>query len=289
MPKTLRAVKPEAKGVQRARIIISGAAGVGKTYFALDFPGCYYIDVEGSAERDHYAKKLEDSGGAYFGRAQGSEDINTVIEELSILATVEHDYKTLVIDSFSELYGGACAVAEERVGNDFGADKKEANKPTRKLLRWINKLDMNVILICHPKDDWKDGKVVGTTFDGMAKLDHKLDVWIEVKQTGKSRKGYVRKSRIEGLETGSNFPLTFSKFSELFGAEAINKDTERLLVPAAEEQVALLDSKRREAGLPQSTVDAWLRKAKVDTLEQLPEEIVEKCLELCDERINQYG
>ena len=47
--------------------------------------------------------------------------------------------------------------------------------------------------------------------------------------------------------------------------------------------------KRQEAGLPQSTVDAWLRKAKVDTLEQLPEDIVEKCLELCDERINQYG
>ena len=46
----LKAVKPEARGSQRAKIIISGGAGVGKTYFALDFPSVYYIDVEGSAE-----------------------------------------------------------------------------------------------------------------------------------------------------------------------------------------------------------------------------------------------
>ncbi len=50
-----------------AKIILSGDAGVGKTWFSLDFPSCYYIDIEGSAERSHYSEKLAAGGGAYFG------------------------------------------------------------------------------------------------------------------------------------------------------------------------------------------------------------------------------
>tara|TARA_R100000152_G_C6781173_1_gene215122 strand:- start:3567 stop:4451 length:885 start_codon:yes stop_codon:yes gene_type:complete len=289
--KSLKARKPEAKGIQRARIIISGAAGVGKTYFSLDFPKCYFIDVEGSAVRDHYQEKLEQSGGAYFGRAEGAGSINSVIDEVIALATVEHDYQTLVIDSFTELYNAEAAKAEIKVGNDFGADKREANKPTRRLLHWVNKLDMNVILICHPADKWGknakgESEVVGSTFDGMKKLDHKLDVWLEVSMIGKTRKAKVRKSRIKGLDTGSSFPLKFPEFSKRFGAELIEKETEQAIVPAPEEKVTLLDSKRREAGIGQATVDSWLEAAGVEELYQLTEQQVDKCLTYCEDRIN---
>ena len=39
--------KPPVGKDKRAKIILSGRAGVGKTYFALDFPNCYYIAKEG--------------------------------------------------------------------------------------------------------------------------------------------------------------------------------------------------------------------------------------------------
>ena len=58
--------KPEARGSQRAKIILSGKAGVGKTVFAMQFPSVAYIDVEGSAEREWYADQLAANGASYF-------------------------------------------------------------------------------------------------------------------------------------------------------------------------------------------------------------------------------
>lgn len=289
MTRKLKAVAPAARGSQRAKIIISGGAGVGKTWFSLDFPSVYYIDVEGSAERSHYAKKLEKSGGAYFGTAEGSQDLATVTEEVITLATVEHQYKTVVIDSFSKLYNIACYEAEARVGNDFGADKKEANKPTRKLLHWLDKLDMNVILICHPADKWEKGEVTDTTFDGMKKLDHELDLWIEVLKQGKSRKGRIRKSRLEGFEEGERFPFEFDEFAERYGVEHITADPVVTVSVASEQQVSELEAKAREAGIGQSTVNKWLKKGGVDSLDLLPADIVDKCLAYCEERLAGNG
>ena len=294
MSRILNGVKPAARGSQRAKIIISGGAGVGKTWFSLDFPSVYYIDVEGSAERSHYAAKLEQSGGAYFGVAEGSQNINAVTEEIITLATVPHEFKTVVIDSFSKLYGIACFEAEARVGNDFGADKKEANKPTRKLLHWLEKLDMNVILICHPNDKWgKNEKgeqaVVDTTFDGMKKLDHELDLWIEVIQQGNSRKGRVRKSRLEGFTKGERFDFTFDEFAERYGVEHINAERQILHQLATPEKIDQLTKLMREAGVGNTTLQAWLNKAGVESIELLPADITEKCIAYCQEAIGNNG
>src|SRR5689334_16532920 len=133
MPTTLRAKKPEVVKVAKPKFLISGKSGVGKTWFALEFPGVYYIDTEGGAVREQYREKLIKSGGVYMGKDEGSQDFQTVIEEIKALATTKHEYKTLVIDSFSHLYNLAAAIAEEKIGNEFGRDKKEANRPTRQL------------------------------------------------------------------------------------------------------------------------------------------------------------
>ena len=61
-----------------------------------------------------------------------------------------------------------------KVEDAFGASKKPAIQLTRRLLAWFSKLDMNVILICHQKSQWKDGKEVGVTFDGWDKLEYEL-------------------------------------------------------------------------------------------------------------------
>jgi DNA polymerase III delta prime subunit len=185
----LKAVKPEIVKPSKPKFLISGPSGVGKTTFGLEFPKPYLIDVEGGAVREQYTKKLIASGGAYFGKEQGSQDFKLVIEEIKALATSKHDYKTLIIDSFTKLYNMAAAIAEETVGNDFGRDKKEANKPTRQLIRWLEKIDMTVILICHMKPKYeRQGKEIvyaGTTFDGWDKLEYDLDLWIEIHKTGK--------------------------------------------------------------------------------------------------------
>lgn len=282
--------KPPVGKTKRAKIILSGRAGVGKTYFALDFPSCYYIDVEGSAERDHYANKLAKAGGVYFGQDEGSQDYETVIEEIVTLATVEHDYKTVVIDSFSKLYATAAGIAEEKVGSDFGRDKKEANRPTRRLIRWIDRLDMNVILICHQADKWgKDAKgeqsVIDTTFDGMKRLEYELDLWIEILKEGKSRKGRVRKSRLLGFVEGERFELDYKDFAERYGKKLINADHQVTHQTATPEQASNLITLCRDAGIPTTTISKWCEKAGVESAELLPPDVMNKCLEYAEGRL----
>ena len=129
----LKAKAPVDVKPTKPKFMISGESGVGKTFFALDFPKPYLIDSEGGATREQYQAKLKKSGGAYFGKEEGSQDFKAVIEEVKQLTTTKHEYKTLIIDSFTYLYMLEASEAEAKGGSDFGRDKKMANIPTRQL------------------------------------------------------------------------------------------------------------------------------------------------------------
>lgn len=277
----LKAVKPEIVKPSKPKFLVSGKSGVGKTAFALNFPKPYLIDTEGGATREQYMKKLVTSGGAYFGKDQGSQDFKQVIEEIKQLATTKHDYKTLILDSFTKLYLMAASIAEEEVGSDYGKDKKEANKPTRQLVRWLEKLDMTAILICHQKDKWerkgKDITFVGTTFDGWEKLEYDLDLWIEIQKTGKERDFIVKKSRIDAFVEGNEFPLDYVKFSEMYGREIIDAPAQPLVM-ATPEQVREIKHLIGVVRIDEDVVEKWLKKAEADDFDEMSSEQVEKCL-----------
>lgn len=103
MARTLRAKKPKEQKPKKAKVLIFGAPGVGKTWTSLDFPDCYYIDVEGGATNPEYQHKLEESGAMYFGPPDAA-DFLTVLEEIKTLAMTKHDRRTLIIDSYSKLF-----------------------------------------------------------------------------------------------------------------------------------------------------------------------------------------
>lgn len=278
----LKAVKPEVVKPSKPKFLISGKSGVGKTSFALEFEKPYLIDTEGGAVREQYTKKLLASGGAYFGKEQGSQDFKLVIEEIKALATSKHDYKTLVIDSFTKLYNMAAAEAEVTVGNDFGRDKKEANKPTRQLIRWLEKIDMTVILICHQKDKYeRQGKEVvyaGTTFDGWDKLEYDLDLWIEIRKTGKERSFVVKKSRVASFIEGTETELSYQKFVELYGKEVIAAAPQPLVM-ASPAQVAELKRLIEFVRLDDEIVEKWLKKAGAEEFEEMSTEQITKCID----------
>ena len=286
--------KPAARGSQRAKIIISGKAGVGKTVFAMQFPGVAFIDVEGSAEREWYADQLQASGASYFGRDDGSQDIAQVINLVKWLATNKHDFKTVVIDSFSKLYSIEAARCSKlkrngkEIGTDFGADRREANKQVRILFEWIDKLDMNVILICHSKQDYLS-ETNETTFDGMNLMDHELDLWIEVILQGTEKRLIrVRKQRLQGFKLNEKFPLDFEAFAKKYGQQHLNASV-TTIETAPEALTGRLTALVREAGIGQGTVDKWLQKAKVQQITELPEDVVKSCIQYCEGRLNGTG
>ena len=234
----LKAKKPELIKPSKPKFILSGKAGAGKTMFMLDFKRPFVIDTEGGCTEPQYVEKMRISGAGYMGKEEGSQDFKTVIEQVKELATTKHDYQTLVLDSFSKLYNLTAAIAEEKVGNVYQADKKEAQKPTRQLQLWMDRLDMVICLVCHSKAKWDNGQPTGTTtFDGWDKLEYDLNLWIELVQTGKKRDIVVRKSRLEGFVLGNSYPADYDTFAKLYGKEIIEKPSEQLVL-ASPEQVA---------------------------------------------------
>jgi hypothetical protein len=281
----LKARKPEVKEIKRVKMLLYGKEKVGKSFFSQGFPGVYYIDTEAGAVREQYQKKLLDSGGVYFGREEGSLDFKTVIEEVISLATEKHNFKTLVIDSFTKLYNTARAIAEEEFNmpiNNFSADKKVANRPTKKLLLWIDKLDMNVILICHSLEKWEgegqNRKVIGTTFDGWEKFNYELDLLIEAIKTGSHRKFMVKASRISQMPEGLLGDLEYLSFANAFGSEKLTKEQD-VYIRATPEQVGVVQDINKKHDVSEKSQKEWLQKVGVEEWVEAPSESVQKYID----------
>lgn len=286
----LKAKAPVDVMAAKPKFMISGESGVGKTFFALDFPKPYLIDSEGGATRQQYQEKLKKTGGAYFGKEEGSQDFRAVIEEVKQLTTTKHEYKTLIIDSFTYLYMLEASEAEAKGGSDFGRDKKMANIPTRQLISVLEKCDLNIILVCHSKTKWerrgKDIIDAGSTFDGYDKLEYILDLWVELNKGGKTFT--VKKSRVQSLVQGDSYPLSYDKFAELYGQATIER--EAIPVPLAlSEQVTRLRMLVEGLKVDQDTQDKWLTKCGVDTFEELSQEQIQSLIGYCEKKILQMN
>jgi|WetSurMetagenome_2_1015567.scaffolds.fasta_scaffold119659_3 KaiC/GvpD/RAD55 family RecA-like ATPase len=277
----LKGKKPELIVPSKPKFMISGDPGTGKTMFALNWDAPFYCDTERGATRKQYTEKLIAGGGAYFGPEDGSQDFREVINQVRELATTEHKFRSLVIDSFSKLYNLEAASAEERVGADFGKDKREANKPARQLMRWIERLDLSVVLVCHSKEKWirqeRELLMVGKTYDGPPKLSFDLDLWIEAKLVGNKRYATIIKSRIEGFPVGQDIALDVETFKKLYGESVINAPSKAITL-ASSEQVAEIKRIVELLKISDEDVDKLLAKGQAVEIEDLSKENATKFL-----------
>jgi adenylate kinase family enzyme len=271
--------KPAIEENKRAKIILSGPSGSGKSLFASKFPNAYYWAPEDGADRPQYQKMLLENNSTFIGRNEGSQDFKLLIESVKELATTKHNYKNLVIDSFSKIYLLTAAMAEEKIGSDFGKDKKEANRPTRQLMRWLDKLDMNVILICHQKDKWerKNNEIinVGTTFDGYDKLEYELDLWIETKIINGQYMFEVKKSRLESMPKGMIKSLDYKTFSELYGVDAVEHESKPILLSTSK-QISRVKEIIELFNISEEDQAKWLKKVDAETFSDVSQESVQK-------------
>ena len=282
----LKAVDPKKAEPSKPKILIFGKPGVGKTYTSLDFPSVYYIDTEGGASRDHYTDKLKKSGGVYFGPEQGSQDFNTVIEEIKTLATEKHPYKTLVIDSVSKIYNSEITKEQDRLGDKdaFGASKKPATSLTRKLISWIDRIDMNVIMIAHEKAMWAKGEQVGDTFDFYEKVEYELDLALQIIKQGENRKARVKKSRLLGFPDGTAFDWSYEGFAEKYGKDVIEKQGKAIAL-ASPDQLARYKTLLELWKIPDGQEAKWLSAAKVDSLEEIDSDKMTKILTFIEKQL----
>jgi RecA/RadA recombinase len=279
----LKAVKPKEAEPKKPKVLIYGKPGVGKTWASLDFPSVYFIDTEGGATGNHYTDRLKKSGGVYMGPDQGAMDFETVIEQVKALGTEKHGYKTLVIDSISKMFNAAISEEMERLGDkdQFGASKKQPVAYMRRLVNWLSRIDMNVVIISHEKPEWGmvngERQEIGSTFDCWDKLEYELDLCLNIMKAGPKRFARVRKSRLESFKDGENFDWSYENFAEKYGKTVIEKEAEAIKLATAKQ---LSDIGRLIAlvRLPEGQEGKWLKAAGVDGWEEMSTDRIEKAI-----------
>lgn len=292
----LKGKPPEKAKPRKPRILVYGKGGVGKTWCALDWPNVYYIDTEGSASLPHYAAKLAKSNGAYLGIEDGACDMDFIVNEVRALAVTPHNYKTLVIDSYTRAFFDRITEEEanmEAKGDDmsatFGREKKPAVRRSSQLVKLLKDLDMNVLIICHEKDKWegkgKDRTIAGTTFDGHEKLEYDLDLVLNVFKAGQSRRARVGKTRLEQFKEGDVFDWTYEQMAKRLGHELIESEFHPTSEPSTAEQVDTVKRLAKIVNLPVETREKWFNKAAVDSWEEMDARTINGCISYLKKKI----
>lgn len=281
MPTKLKAKDPKDASASKPKILIFGSYGVSKTWGALSFPKCYYIDTEGGAKEAEYTDRLKESGGVYLGPEDGSNSLAEITEQVKALVQEYHEYETLVIDSITKPWANEILLEGVRIEaagnkNEFGIDKKPAIKHVKRLLSWIEKLDMNVILIAREKALWKDSKQVGVVADFWDSLNYELSMILNIVKRADERMAIVSKSRIRAFPDGDVFH--WSRTAEVTDKTAVNEFVKRMgnriltppvyVAPATIEQVEEIDRLLSIIRIEDTEIQKWKLKANADSFSE---------------------
>src|SRR3990167_2540019 len=270
----LRGKKPDTVE-KRLKALFYGQAGVGKTMAAIQFPAPYLIDTEKGAENDQYIELLNNHQGAIF----QTTDFDELLTEIKSLLSEEHSYKTVIIDPLTTLYNDLLDKCAKQVGTEFGRHYGEANKYMKHLLNLLLRLDMNVIITSHAKNEYGPNlSVLGQTFDCYKKLDYLFDLVFEIQKRGKERIGLVKKSRVKTFEDGELVPFSYQEIAKRYGATILEKISDKQEL-ATQEQVTDLEDLIELLKIPQETVDKWLEKAQASEYKEISKSDMQKILD----------
>lgn len=278
---TLKGIQPK-KIEKRLKALFYGNAGVGKTTAAIHFPKPYLIDTEKGSENDSYIDILERGEGAVFQTSCFDE----LITEVKTLLTVEHPYKTLVIDPMTIVYNDLLDKAALKVGTEFGRHYGEANKKMKHLCNLLLRLDMNVIITSHAKNEYGQNlSVLGSTYDCYKKLDYIFDLVFEIQKRGKERVGLVKKTRIQSFQDDETFPFSYNEIAERYGRKNLEKNAvaEKLATPEQVEELSKLVDLLK---VDEEIITKWLKKADSECFEEMESNSIEKCIEHLKSKLN---
>lgn len=281
----LLARKPSEVNPGHIKCVIFGKAGSGKTWLATSFPSAVMIDTESGAKRSHYTRRLTSAGSAYIGPEDGAGQLETIIEQITLLATTKHDWHTVIVDSISKPWLTAISQEQERLGerDQFGMSKKVPVALMRRFIRAIDRVDMNVIVCAHEGTEWGVVKgqrqEVGKIPDCYEKLIYELDLSLHIRAHSATRRdAIVIKSRLESFPAGDLIPLqdngtdvSYESIAERYGREFIEASP-RTIELASVEQVTKLRQLFSVLQLSDEQISKALSKRNVDSVEEMTSE-----------------
>lgn len=276
----LKATKPVVKN-NRLKLFMYGNAKVGKTTLGIQFPKPYIIDTEGTTDKEKYVEIINKKEGVVL----VTQDFDELVEQVKGLLTLKHDYKTLVIDSLTILYNDLLDKAAAVVGTEFGRHYGEANKKFKHLINLLLRLDMNVIITSHAKNEYGSKlEVLGSTFDCYKKLDYIFDLILEIQKRGKDRVALVKGTRLKEFEEGAAFPCSYEEFTNRYSTEAMERcavSQELADMSQVTELMRLIDLLK----VTKETYQKWLDKSGAEDFEEMPKDAIQKCIDYLKSKI----
>lgn len=274
--------KPPETIIKRAKVFIYGETNTGKSRELTKFPLGYYIDCEKGSENDMYTANLKASKSHYY----FTNDLDDITNEILSLSKDKHPFQNLIIDPITVPYLLDCDAEAERLqrkdgkdGTEFGRNQRVPKRKMRRIFQLAFRLDMNVFITAHLKNDWKDQKIVGTTFDADQKIDYMFDLIIEVVRRGDKSYGIVRKTRVGGFKIDGEFPFEYNEIVNRYGREIFERESVpiALISEGTAKQIReLLDARKDGDDL----LEKVLKKADIDVLEDATQEFGEKFIEV---------
>ena len=154
----------DGEGSGYLKILVHGSHGVGKTSFMLNFPDLFVLDCEGSTAPYRGTRDFDgadvDGPGCY-----------EMMKRLAVGSGPEgkpHKYRTLGIDGFSTLQADYMRRFRDEYieeGMEFvrmmGSDYPSVYTHLDAIGMLITRVQMNVVITCHTKDEYEDKKSGG--------------------------------------------------------------------------------------------------------------------------------
>jgi GTPase SAR1 family protein len=245
--------EPASVNNRRAKLLIWGGEGVGKTTIALQFPNPLVIELDADGSTPYAAK---------YPFAEPNPKVRSMLDMLNVinmLATTEHNYKTLVIDPITILW----RMHQARWNDTYfkcRKPKKDSIKPPAgfkgdfyefqisdwrplkqewyRFVRNLTFLDMNVVATSHLGSKWRGMEVVGETFDCEKTLGHAFSTVLRMdyKQgNSKVRVLTCDRDRWERWQRGDRFEGTetqiYKALEDKLNKVALEKDSKPVSLP----------------------------------------------------------
>ena len=198
-----------------------------------------------------------------------TNNLEDITDEVKALLTEKHDFRTLILDSFTPAYDSELDKGERIVGSDWGRHYGYAKRGCKRLFNLLSMLDMNVIVTAHSKNEYGENlKVIGTTFDGWKNLDYLFDLVFSLERRGKARIAVVRKTRLEEFPDQDTFEWSFDMLAKRYGGDLLTREATPIQL-ATDDQVNLFRKLCEVLALDAAAIQTRIEKAGAETVEEL--------------------
>jgi ABC-type dipeptide/oligopeptide/nickel transport system ATPase component len=281
------AAKIEATAAERVIALIAGESGTGKSLWVASLKNALIIDTDLGGGLAAYDARIARNGserhemGSYL-------DVIDLIGRKRRAGELKR-FTTLAIDHLTALQQEAVLRHNPSMVKDFGTSGDKAAKEWRKIRELVRVGDFNLVCTAHLKGKWADEKIVGVTTDASKNVEADMMIVLYLQKhadgsmptAGRPSVARVSKWRRDPDDTRGpvprEFPFTMDEFIRIHGWPM---EGERVEVPmASEEQVKELKGLLDVVKVPEETTTAWLKKAKVESFEDMTAETIGKCID----------